>query len=295
MANQKEIIEEKEDLSILKELVEVYAEVASIRMKKIREGVLNTRDFLSSIYDIFQDTLQNYRQRMKKRVQEKKLKSGRITFLSHNGKTAAVLISANTGLYGEVVQSTFRKYVKDIKNENIEATIIGKLGVALFQKALPDTPYTFFEYPDYGMEDERLKKIIRHLVQYEALKIYYGKYISVVSQEPAVFSLSAGAQIDENAPDAKVEYIFEPSMEEILKFFETQIFTSVFDQAIRESQLAKLASRIVAMDKASDNIKDAIEDLEFDRMRAYHREKNRKQINSLLPVFLHQNRHKLGH
>ena len=39
--------------------------------------------------------------------------------------------------------------------------------------------------------------------------------------------------------------------------FETQIFASLFDQSIRESQLAKFASRILAMDRAEQNISGA--------------------------------------
>ena len=78
-----------------------------------------------------------------------------------------------------------------------------------------------------------------------------------------------------------IAYIFEPSVEKILMFFETQIFASLFDQAVRENQLAKFASRILSMDRASDNIRNRLKELNLQSMRISHYLVNKKQINSL--------------
>jgi ATP synthase F1 gamma subunit len=294
MNTKKDIQDEISDIRSLKNLADVYGEIASIRMMKVRGYVLSNRDFIASITDIFGDTLAAYQKKQKilrrslgvngRKGNGTDSDNEKITFLSHNGKVVNVLISSNTGFYGEVVQSTFNKFLADLNTENFEITIIGRLGRQLFVSANPKTPYTYFDLPDYGMDKVKLAGIIKHLVQYEEIRIYYGKYVSVLKQEPSISKITAGTRIGESK-EVVTDYIFEPSIEKILMFFEKEIFASFFDQAIRESQLAKFASRIFAMDRASQNIENRLTALKFEGLRLRHKEKDRKQINSLSSLF----------
>src|SRR5690606_25386008 len=54
-----------------------------------------------------------------------------------------------------------------------------------------------------------------------------------------------------NEPDA----LFEPSMEEVLNFFETTILKTIMKQKVHESMLSRYAARMVAMDVATENAK----------------------------------------
>ena len=282
MLYSKNITKEINQIKSLKNLTEVYGEIASIRMKKVRNFVLKNRDFLVSIEVIFKDALNSYSKKISELVKQGKIKEeDNLTFLAHNGRTVAVLISANTGFYGEVVRETFNKFINEIKNDNVEVTIIGRVGRTLFLEEKPNHPYTYFDLPDYGMNTEKLSEAIKHLVQYEEIRVYYGKFYSVVTQRPTTFSISAGKPVSKETKNPTITYIFEPSVEKILMFFETQIFASLFDQAVRESQLAKFASRILSMDRASDNIKNKLNELNLQNLKMSHNIANRKQLNSL--------------
>ncbi len=286
MLYEKDIEEEIDQMQSLESMVEIYGEIASIRMKKIRQFVLNNRNFLNSIYDIFKDALISYENKIRRQLKEQGKKPGeRVTLLAHNGKTVSVLISANTGFYGDVVQRTFKKFINDIKKEDVEVTLVGRLGLSMFVEREPKRPYTYYELPDFGIDEQKLSEVVKHLVQYEEIRIYYGKYMSVVNQTPTVYKITAGAEIGGEFEKPGVEYICEPDVEKILMFFETEIFASLFDQSIRESQLAKYASRIMAMDSASQNIKKEIGKIRMKKLQIEHRSKNKKQVNSLTPVF----------
>ena len=286
MAYKKEIEQEIIQVSSFKVLTEVYGEIAATRMKKIRGFVLKNRDFLASIESIFRDSLASYAKKLSDLVRRGKIKEGgKVTFLAHNGKVVAVLISANTGFYGEVVEETFKKFIEDFRKEDIEATIIGKVGRSLFLEQEAKRPYTYFDLPDYGYNETVLSEVIKHLVQYDEIRVYYGKYQSVVTQKPTAFSISAGTPISGAVEEPKVAYIFEPTVEKILMFFETQIFASLFDQSIRESQLAKFASRILAMDRASQNIDKRLKSLDLEKLKLSHRSLDKKQLNSLAPIY----------
>lgn len=288
MIYEKDIKEEIASLGSLRNLVEIYGEIASVRMKKIRDFVLKNREFLSAINDIFQAVLISYAAKVATLVKKGKIEKGsKVTFLAHNGKTVAVIISANTGFYGELVPATFRQFVQDIRRQDVEVTIIGRLGLSLFREGEPSRPCTYFDFPDYGIDAAKLSAIIRHLVQYDEIHVYYGKYQSVVTQKPTMFAISAGTIVAEETPTPQVQYIFEPTMEKILMVFETEIFASLFDQAVRESQLAKFASRILAMDMAGENVRQSLKKVNLEKLRFSHRTANRKQLNSLpASVFL---------
>ncbi len=282
----KQIKNEIEEVSSLLTLTEVYGEIAAARMKRIRENVLKSRNFLASIESIFQDCLKSYAQKLSELVQAGKLKEGgKITFLAHNGKSVAVLISANTPFYGDVIRKTFDKFMEDVRqNKDVEVTIIGRIGKNLFVSKAPDHPFTYFELPDFGTDRAKLSEAIKHLVQYEVIRVYYGKYLTVVTQKPTVVEISAGTPILGRVEQPKTKFIFEPDVEKILMFFETQIFASLFDQAIKESQLAKFASRILAMDKAADNVRKALENLKVKKLKLTHIIENKKQLNNLSSI-----------
>lgn len=287
MVEEKEVNKEISELVILKTLTSAYAEVASLRMKKVRNFVLKNRDFLASIDNIFQEVLINYKKEVEA-LSNKKRGEG-VTFLAHNGKTVSVLLSANTGLYGDIVQKTFELFSENLSKGDREVTIIGRLGLSMFETVHPNRPYTFFESPDKDVAAEVVQQIISHLVAYERIHVYYGKFQSVVNQVPAMFDISADPMSRGSAKFQTLEknlYFFEPSLLEILSFFESQIFASLFDQTLRESQLAKFGSRIRAMSKANENVNVSLKKTQLKRLKLLHSITNRRQLNSLSRLLL---------
>ncbi|MEK7168889.1 MAG: F0F1 ATP synthase subunit gamma [Patescibacteria group bacterium] len=288
MSQLKWIKNEIETVNNFKNLSDIYGEIASIRMMKIRESVLKNRDYIFSITQIFYEALASFlRKTTKISLNKKFLKKNRITFLSHNGKMVFVLISANTGFYGDVVTKTFNKFVNELKTSDAEVTIIGKIGKKIFSENFPKRPFTFFELPDYGSDKNKLLAIINHLVQYDEVRVYYSAYDTVINQRPLMSNLTAGTTLIQKAEKSKEEFIFEPSVEEILMFFEKEVFGSFFDQTIKENQLSKLSGRIMAMDRASLSIKNRIKEINFDYLKIRHREMNKKQLSLLQSLVYH--------
>jgi ATP synthase F1 gamma subunit len=283
---EKQIKRLLDELKLLGEVSLAFSQISSTRMKRIREEVLSSRDFQSSIYDIFKEVLASYAAQFKgRRGAARSAKGEKITFLSHNGKTVALFISANTGLYGDIVNRTFELFATDVRKGNVEVCIIGKLGLSMFQDAFPHVPYTYFDLADYGKDIKNLAKIISHIVQYERVQIYYGRYDNVVRQTPAKYDISAEVPIEGEVGREITKYIFEPTLPEILGFFESELFTTLFDHSVYEAQLAKFASRMIAMDAAAQKIEDNIKETSMLALRASHSTLNRKQQNSLVGIF----------
>lgn len=285
MAKARNIDSELTQLRALQTLVRVYEEIASFRMKRIRESVLKNREFLKEINTVFEEVRLSYAREVRE-LAKKKGKPGaeKVTFLAHNGKTVAVLLSANTGLYGDIVKKTFSLFLSEIATGKVETTIVGRHGLSLYLAEDTGIPYTYFDLPDSSVTPEDLDRIVGHIVQYEEIHVYYGEFLNVIKQNPAELTISAEISLKDTPGEAHVKYIFEPNLKKILSFFETEIFASLFEQAVREGQLAKFASRVMAMNKAEENIDEELKDLVLEKLRVNHQITNRKQLNSLAPT-----------
>lgn len=285
MRNKQAIIQEISDLHVLREMTEAYAEIASIRMKESRERVLKNRAFLEVTEDIFREVRISYARQLQKLLSRQRRKAGgKVTLLAHNGRNVCVLLSANSGLYGDIVQRSFELMLQEVRKSDPEVTIIGKLGLSLYQQAEPGRPYTYFDLPDTNVVAEDLVDIIKHIVRYEQIHLYYGQFQSVITQIPTMYNISSELPLDQIAAEAgneQIEYIFEPSLEQVLMFFESEIFASLFDQSVRESQLSKYASRMFAMDSASQNVQEYIKKVDLEKLRFTHSVQNKKQLNTL--------------
>lgn len=274
---KKDVSERISTLNLLIGLTEAYSQVSSQRMKKIREGVITSRDFLASIDAIFRELRNSHRREIKKLG--KRRGKNAVTFLAHNGKTSSVFIAANAGLYGDIVGKVFNSFITEVRTKNTEVTIIGKFGLSLFLSAEPTRPYTYFDYPDYGDSPENLSQITRHLVSYEEIHIYYGKFKNLAYQEPATAVIAAETQMQEDDGKKPTMYLFEPDLSEILEFFEGEMFTSTFEQALHEAQLAKFSSRMIAMDKAGVKVKEELKKANIEHLKLTHYLAGKKQQN----------------
>lgn len=274
----------KQQLSDLNDLTKAVGEIALIKMRKIRSDVLANRDFLTSLQEVFaqvqsaylEQLVQNY-----KGVPLSKITKEKVSVLQHNGMTVCVLISANTRLYGGILKETFTQFIAEVKQTRSEATIIGRAGLSSFQDELGRAPVTYFDFPDDRVDRKQLGIIISHLVQYDAVKFFYPTYKNVLVQIPQMMEISAQEPLGMLPKVKKKKFHFEPSLEEVMAFFEQEIFATYFEQTIREAQLAKFAARASSMDRASENItgqKRTI--LSFERV-LLKRLANKKQISAM--------------
>ena len=65
MAQKKLINEELEALNSIRDLAQSYEEIAVIRIQKIKDSVLKTREFLTDLSDVFVDLKSSYERELK--------------------------------------------------------------------------------------------------------------------------------------------------------------------------------------------------------------------------------------
>jgi len=290
MISNKQIEAEIDNLSKLGSVVETYKEIAATRVNRTKNSVVKSHNFLTEINEVFQQVKTSYRSEVNHLMKQKKIKDiSKLQFVERNGKTVHVFISANTGLYGNIIERTFEEFrnaAEEGKKHGNHFAIIGRLGLFFARDAGLGDPYRYFEFPDNTVDDNRLREIAVFLVEYQKIVVYYPVFKTVVKQDPAISDISGNSLPQEPSKTDNIKYLFEPSLEKVLEFFEKEIFSIILEQTIRDSQLAKFASRLVSLDSASENIKKRFMQMVFDGTRLKHRQKNKKQSQTFSSMSL---------
>ncbi|MEK7504565.1 MAG: F0F1 ATP synthase subunit gamma [Patescibacteria group bacterium] len=274
---KKQISDQTRDLQGLKSLVETYEEVAALRMQAIRKQVLQARDFLDGVSGVFADAKSNV---------EKGVDLTTISTLNRNGRSVAVFASANAGLYGDIINKTYDLFLEFVMKRKADAVIIGRLGVKIVSERNPELLYNYFDFSDAGLDMSNLNMIMRYLLQFEKIYVFHGKYRSLVLQDPVVTSISGDEATTGLQTSEKNLYLFEPGIAEVLKMFEQEIMTTLFQQSMHEGQLAKFASRLFHLDSASESIDNSLGKLRITARKVAHNMNARKQLNTISGVSL---------
>ncbi|OGK25201.1 hypothetical protein A3A46_01755 [Candidatus Roizmanbacteria bacterium RIFCSPLOWO2_01_FULL_37_13] len=208
-------------------------------------------------------------------------------------KSVSVFLSANTTLYGDIIARIFKLFLENIDKKETDVIIIGRLGRRLYEELETKKPYLYFELPDFEINLENLKPVIYYLVKYKTIMVYYGKFESIVTQQAAASNISGDQRFGADKkpgtssdPGLGTKFLFEPSLESIMAFFEDLITLYLFRQTVFETQLARWASRIMAMEKAQVNIETQIKRLRFLDTKINRADQQKKQLERLSGISL---------
>lgn len=283
MPTEKEIKFKVEDLVVFKTAISTYEIITASAMQRVRGSVLASREFNADLDTVFKEVRVSYQNELAKLERRKKIIHAIIpaAFLK-SAKTIYIMLSANTGLYGNIISKTFEFFLGEIeKVKPDEIAIVGKIGQALFKTTRPKMGFTYFDFPDAGISTDKLKNICGHLGNFKEVVVFHGSFKSILTQVPVYASVSGSTRSSE-LPEMAVEtkYRFEPALASIFKFFETEIFSILVEQVFHESRLAKLASRLLLLDSASANADKHLKRAVFEQQKDRHRNFNRKQVNT---------------
>lgn len=192
------------------------------------------------------------------------------------GKTGFVVISADRGLCGGYNQNILR-FAKDKIDSTGEETAVISVG----RKArdyFTRRKYNIREYytdlgdlPDYTQGRELAREIMKMYNTGEFKKIYliYTEFRSAISYKPKIMPLlPVSPEVEKGQNSQEIEYIYEPSVEEVLgtllpRFVEINVF-----RALLEAKASEHGARMTAMSSATDNAGELIDKLVLSYNRA---------------------------
>jgi F0F1-type ATP synthase gamma subunit len=177
--------------------------------------------------------------------------------------------------------------------QNTDAVIVGKLGLRMLTDRNINLLYNYFDFPDDKIDFDAVNTIMRYLLQYERIVVFHGQFKNLVVQNPVATGVSGHDLIIDmsnksNEADMTNHglYLFEPSLKEVLQVFEGEILSSIFAQAMHESQLAKFASRLFNLDRSMESINNRSDDLLVLRRRLDRQSAGRRQLGRIAGMSL---------
>ncbi len=249
MSKLKEIEQQKTSLHAIVELTGIFEGVASMKIAKIKNQVLQATEFFEDLWGIYTqlrvDGLFRFgRSQNKTDVIEKEL---------------FIIITAEGGFSGDIDQKLISMMLGKFDKEKNDIIVIGHHGaVQLAQKGI-----TFKKYYKLPENDQNINvgPIIKEVQKYKDTSVFYQQYVSLMVQDVRRIKLSKAVtdqgdksdKPDEIISDAN--YIFEPSIYSVVDHLERSMLYIALSQLILDSKLAQHASRFRAM-SASHQISD---------------------------------------
>jgi F-type H+-transporting ATPase subunit gamma len=255
--------------------------VASAKLRRAQEAMLNARPYAEKIRAFMSHLAANLEVNDSLLLAKREPKTELI-----------VVVTADRGLAGgfnsNIVRETLRHIREDLEPNGVTPKLfcVGKKG----RDQLRREKYEIVDehvglFSDLRNEDSNYV-VARALDRYVAdeaqrVTIVYNKFVSVGKQEPTIAQFLPLETIEEEEEKAaRVEYIYEPSKEEILDFILPRFLDSQVWRALLESAAAEQAARMTAMDNATENAEEMIENLR----RVYNTERQSQITTEILEI-----------
>ncbi len=277
MANLKEIRNRITSIKSTMQITSAMKMVSAAKLKKAQDAITAMRPYSSKLTELLQSlsaTLDSDA-------------GGVYSTEREVNKVLLVSITSNRGLCGGFNSSVIKETVKTINekynNTTVDLLTIGKKGNDILSKE-----YTVVEnrndiFDDLTFENvaEVAEKLMNLFVDgsYDKIEIIYNRFKNAATQIVQVEQFLPIQPVEGEA-NANLDYIFEPSKEEIIlelipKSLKTQLY-----KAIRDSFAAEHGARMTAMHKATDNATELRNEL----LLTYNKARQAAITNEILEI-----------
>jgi F-type H+-transporting ATPase subunit gamma len=250
MANLKEIRNRISSVSSTMQITSAMKMVSAAKLKKAQDAITAMRPYAEKLTEL----LQNVSATLDGDV------GGEFTVQREVKKVLVVVITSNRGLAGAFNTNVIKQSAllsDKYAGKQVDFLAIGKKGNDFFRKlsTVIDNKSDVFDQLTFdnvaAIADELTKKFVTG--EYDKIELVYNQFKNAATQIVQVEQFLPLAPIASDVPASNVDYIFEPSKEEIVltlipKMLKTQLY-----KAIRDSFASEHGARMTAMHKATDN------------------------------------------
>ncbi len=231
-----------EEGNSLKEIAQAYGEIALIRIKKIRAGVEQNRLFFNEISQIFR-IVKHYA--ALKKISLKKTK-----------RTVSILLTSNYRFFGNIDNSVIRNFIEITPKFTTDRIVIGRTGDDYLKTMNYFNTYQKLQFEKDLPNPRELQQLTLAVKDYTQVLVFYPQLVTIFIQNPTTTDITQSSIISSQTNTGLMQsqyMIFEPELPKIIEFFDTSIISMLIEQTFFEAELARTASRILAMDEAQIN------------------------------------------
>jgi len=281
MANLKEIRSRITSVGSTMQITSAMKMVSAAKLKRAQDAVTQLRPYANKLRDI----LSNISSTLDANA------GGELTVQREVKKILLVVVTSNRGLAGAFNSNIVKKtnsIISGAKDNGIEVELltIGKKGFDLLKNQSKVYKNSSSIWDDLNFDE--IAMISEELTQkfasgeFDQVRIVYNQFKNAATQIVMDEQyLPVQIQADEGeAVTSSVDYIFEPSKEQIVTDLIPQTLKTQLYKAILDSNAAEHGARMTAMHKATDNA----EALQRELILQYNKERQAAITNEILEI-----------
>jgi len=207
-----------------------------------------------------------------------------ITSEMKNEKTMLIIISPDKGLCGGLITNLVKEFL-DIQKKEYEYIVIGKKIESKIVHFSNNQVIATFDFgttiPSFETVFPILKIIDEYFIkkQVSLVKVLYSSFSNIFSQVPKTETLLP-ISFEANENSTPEDYLFEPNITTLLPSLLKHYLEMSIYRILLESFASEQASRMIAMQNATTNAKEVIEELRLD----YNKSRQAKITNEILDI-----------
>ncbi len=291
MANLKELRNRISSVSSTQKITKAMQMVAASKLRRAQENVETARPYSDKLGDI----LNNLSVSFSGQDNAPELLVGNGNDKSH----LLIVATSERGLCGGFntsIVKLVKEHISQLKEEGkaVKLIIIGKKGKELLQRDFGQeiiNIYDFSEVKDIGfIEAEKVAENILSLFEegkFDICNLYFAKFESVLSQAPICqklipfdIELEVEKEKEKEKDIENICYEYEPDEEDILKELLPKNLSVQILRALLENVASEFGARLTAMDNATRNASDMIDDLTI----TYNRSRQASITSELIEI-----------
>lgn len=269
MANLKDLRNRVKSVKSTKKITSAMKMISAAKLKKAQQAAEASRPYTTEMGRIMADLVA----KQVSNDNSPKLLSG----TGHDQKHLIVVVTSNRGLCGGFNTSVTKEVKKLIRSleadkKTVEVMIVGKKGIDLLRMDHGHQvtgEHLAMSTPRFFNAEAIAADILERFENgaFDICTLIYNKFISALAQEPTLKQLIpfkgeiSGGNSDQNISPLESIYEYEPSQEEVLdRLLPRNIKVQIFS-ALLESSASEHGARMAAMDGATRNANDLIDNL----------------------------------
>ena len=270
MASMREIKRRRGSIQSTQQITKAMKLVATVKLQKARQRAENSKPYFQYMYKTVTSMLAKAGN-----VEHPYLQGGK------SDKVGIVVITSNRGLAGGY-NSNIAKLVQScgVAKENVRLYTVGKKGADILARkgyAVAGNYSHMIEEPTFEDAKQLSDRLLKDFTAGEIGEIYvaYTEFKNTVVHIPKMVKLlpvDANAVVEDDSQVSDVDRLtlmnFEPSEEEAIGLLVPKYVTSILYGAFVEAVASENGARMQAMDSATNNAEEIINDLELKYNRA---------------------------
>jgi F-type H+-transporting ATPase subunit gamma len=267
MANLKEVRNRIASVSSTQQITKAMKMVSAAKLKRATNAIIQLRPYAEKLKDMLANLSAS-------------LEDGSSPFLQDRepNRVLIVVVSSNRGLAGAFNTNVIKtannliaeKYSNQLKAGNVSVVGIGKKGQEYYQRR---------KYNVIGNNNElyseltflNVSKVTEAIMdgflkgEYDRVELVYNRFKNAAVQFLTVEQLLPvpKAEKKQNVNATQVDYILEPSQEEIVEKLIPKNIKIQLYKAVLDSHASEHGARMTAMDKATDNAGELLKALKL--------------------------------